>query len=573
MNYDDLISDYDLRVEELVPKYESIQFEDVHAPLIPHLPEPPASVLDIGAGSGRDASWFARQGFDVVAVEPSSRMLAEARALHPESAITWLQDRLPALIQTIRLGMSFDVIFLSAVWMHIANDDRARVFRKLVGMLKPGGVMYVSLRHGPHQIEKSIHPVSSLELQRFAVQRGLSIVSLGKSEDRLRRDNVQWETVLLKLPDDGTGALPILRHIIINDSKSSTYKLALLRTLVRIADGAAGLARIDENDTVSVPLGLVALYWIRLYKPLIENNVPQMPRQKDEHGLSFVKAPFKELSSVSPSELKVGTDFSEGAARSLRLALKDAASTIKKMPAFFTTYPNTNDQIFKVSAGRMSSWNNSQQILSSDFLWSLGEMSIPLPIWNALSRFAAWIEPSLIFEWCELMRQYSDSHGINCSFDDLMLHLRWLDPERDTSIVRAIVSRQIERGSSPECVWSGMNLSPKGFDVDHCFPFVAWPCNDLWNLLPARREVNNQKKDKLVSAYTLDESRHRIEAWWNSAYFQSENTAFAERFRREALASLIVPNEDGQFFENLFDALHFRRLALKQNQNLSEWSR
>jgi hypothetical protein len=35
----------------------------------------------------------------------------------------------------------------------------------------------------------------------------------------------------LRLPDDGTGALPLLRHIIFNDDKSSTYKLALLRVL------------------------------------------------------------------------------------------------------------------------------------------------------------------------------------------------------------------------------------------------------------------------------------------------------------------------------------------------------
>ena len=44
-------------------------------------------------------------------------------------------------------------------------------------------------------------------------------------------------------PDDGTGALPLLRHIVFNDQKSSTYKLALLRTLVRIADSAGGFAR------------------------------------------------------------------------------------------------------------------------------------------------------------------------------------------------------------------------------------------------------------------------------------------------------------------------------------------
>ena len=47
----------------------------------------------------------------------------------------------------------------------------------------------------------------------------------------------------LRLPDDGTGALPLLRHVILNDQKSATYKLGLLRALCRAADGQAGLAR------------------------------------------------------------------------------------------------------------------------------------------------------------------------------------------------------------------------------------------------------------------------------------------------------------------------------------------
>jgi hypothetical protein len=45
-----------------------------------------------------------------------------------------------------------------------------------------------------------------------------------------------------QLPDDGTGALPLLRGIILNDDKSSTYKLALLRAILRVADGTPSLA-------------------------------------------------------------------------------------------------------------------------------------------------------------------------------------------------------------------------------------------------------------------------------------------------------------------------------------------
>jgi hypothetical protein len=74
--------------------------------------------------------------------------------------------------------------------------------------------------------------------------------------------------VVLRLPDDGTGALPLLRHLILMDAKSATYKLGLLRSLCRTADGSAGLAEEGGDEHVRLPLGLVALNWLRLYLPL-----------------------------------------------------------------------------------------------------------------------------------------------------------------------------------------------------------------------------------------------------------------------------------------------------------------
>lgn len=572
MNYDNIISQYDGRVKELSAKYETLRFEDVHANLVPYLPETPASILDVGCGTGRDAAWLARKGYDIVAVEPSPSMLAEAKERHPESKIFWLQDKLPSLKYTIKLGLSFDLILLSAVWMHVAPEDRARVFRKLVSLLRPGGMIAISLRHGPHQLIESVHPVSAIELERLAIQRGLTTVLSTKSLDRLGRPDVQWESVILKLPDDGTGTLPVLRHIVLNDSKSSTYKLALLRTLIRVADSASGLARVNDDESISVPIGIVALYWLRLYKPLIENSVPQMPPNKDQRGLSFVRGAFHELSTISPYELRVGAEFRNKAARDLTEALKDAVQTIKKMPAYYTTFPNSDEQIFKVS-GRMSGTAGGDSLtITSDFLWSFGEMSIPTSIWNAFQRFGSWIEPTIMFEWTELMQQYAESSGQNIGMQQLVEYLRWLDPERDTMLVRSLVLESIAGGTPVPCVWTGKNLNQASFDVDHCFPFSAWACNDLWNLLPTRREVNSAKRDKLVTAKTLTEARERIEQWWNTGYLKSGNQSYRDRFTREAFASLPLINDEVELFDNMFDALQIKRSGLKQHQNLADWS-
>jgi len=572
MKYDEVIKRYNARVSELAGRYESVSFEDVHPGLCALLdslrsgPEEARSALDIGAGSGRDAAWLARQGFEVVAVEPAPEFVAAGQRIHGQESIRWVRDSLPDLTRTIRPGLSFDLVLLSGVWMHVAPDDRPRVFRKLVSLLKPGGFLSISLRKGPHHIPDSIYPVSSLELEKLSIQRGLVVVSKDTTPDRLNRPDVAWETVIMRLPNDGTGALPLLRHIIARDRKSSTYKLALLRCILRIADSAGGLARFDD-ELVSVPLGLVALYWIRMFKPLLESDIPQSP---DKRGLGFVKEPFRGLKDVSAFELKVGAVFAGPAAASIHGALKDAARTIRNMPANYITYPNSSERIFKARGGGRSSTPRAGLEIVDDYLRSFGELLVPLPIWNALSRYSHWIEPSLLFEWSELMQGYACDRGKSIDLESLMSALRWQDEERDTQFVRSLVHESLSNGDDIRCVWSGKSIR-NDFAVDHCFPFSAWPCNDLWNLMPARSKINLEKSDRLVTSARLSEARGLIETWWQTGYFRETPVSYAERFRREALASLPLLDDNGAFFESMFEAMQLKRQAIKLNQNLQDW--
>lgn len=560
---------YSDRAKEFADRYESLSFESVYSDSLDLLPVSPALVLDVGAGSGRDAAWFADRGSEVVAIEPAVGLLEEAKQLHPDERIRWLVDKLPALEKTLRLGLSFDLILLNAVWMHIAPDDRMRAFRKLVSLLKPGGKLIISLRHGTFDDSRVAYPVSIQELERLARQQGVALVRSQKSVDRLGREYVQWETVCLQLPDDGTHALPLLRHIILNDSKSSTYKLALLRVLVRIADGAVGVTKEVDDDTVAVPLGLVSLYWVRMYKPLIERRIPQKPSSKDQRGLSFVREGFENVASVSPYELRPGATFVSDRARWLRSALVDTSRTIAEMPAYYIKYPNSQDTIFKAKRKTPRSRDDAI-LLDRDFLWAFGELNVPRHLWLAMTRYASWIEPVLITEWIRLMQFYSESHGFTKSWDELQQLLTWLEPERDTSLVRGITQKMFSDGKPLYCTWSGKRLSIQNCDIDHCFPFCAWPCGDLWNLLPALRSVNqHQKGDKLITSSTLYQAKQRLLEWWEQAYLSSGPQQLAERFRTEVSVSLpVVGDLSG---DSTFEALMFKRAALKQDLQLQDW--
>jgi SAM-dependent methyltransferase len=140
---------YAAEAEELFRRYESIPTADAHREVLHLIPTAPSSVLDIGSGTGRDAAWFASMGHRVVAVEPTDAMRIPAMALHPSPRIEWLNDSLPDLSLLLARDESFDLVMLTAVWMHFDEQQRQRAMPKLASLLRAGGVMIMKVRHGP----------------------------------------------------------------------------------------------------------------------------------------------------------------------------------------------------------------------------------------------------------------------------------------------------------------------------------------------------------------------------------------------------------------------------------------
>jgi SAM-dependent methyltransferase len=394
-----------------------VTFEQVHEWILPYLPAKPSLILDIGAGSGRDAAALAERGYEVevVAVEPSANMLMQARIRHPHLRIRWVSDRLPGLSSLFRSGLSFDFILASAIWMHLAPEVRKRAMRKVVDLLKPGGHLAVTPRKGPAPTEQRFYNVNPDETVQSAEDQGVRLIYRQRAQDLLGRQDVFWTHLIFRLGDNGTEALPILRHAILHSDKSSTYKLGLLRAIVRLAGQSPGLARQTSDDSVSVPLGQIGLNWIRIYAPLLAGNLPQTPLNTDrEKGLGFSGEPWRRVFSeadsplfISPGELRAGAVFRGEGALLLHRALKDAIANISKNPSHYLTFPRTDQPVFIVRKNRIASPEAALSI-NTEYLWSFGTLEIPFSIWKAMTRYAVWIEPALLDEWARLTRNYAE---------------------------------------------------------------------------------------------------------------------------------------------------------------------
>ncbi|WP_127900889.1 class I SAM-dependent methyltransferase [Solirhodobacter olei] len=188
----------------LLADYEAMRFEAIHAGILDLLPEPPAEVLDIGAGSGRDAGWLAAQGYRVTAAEPVAEMREGARRLHPSPAIRWCDDALPEL-PALSLGRTrFDLILMTAVFMHLDAEERAAALPVLAGLLAPGGRLILSLRHGPVPADRQMFEVGAEEIRALAAAAGLGVIRERTEAPALPRNvaaGVRWTRIALARPD------------------------------------------------------------------------------------------------------------------------------------------------------------------------------------------------------------------------------------------------------------------------------------------------------------------------------------------------------------------------------------
>ncbi|MDJ1017848.1 MAG: class I SAM-dependent methyltransferase [Paracoccaceae bacterium] len=169
------------------------------APLVPFLPAAPAPLLEIGAGPGRDAAWFAGWGHSVTAVEPVAGFRKAGRA-HTGPAVRWIDSALPDL-RGLPRSASFAVIYAHAVWQHITPDDRPIALSRMRGLLGSGGVLLLSLRFGANRSGRVMHQIDESETLRQADTAGFSEVAAFASpslQDSNRRAGVTWRWVVLR---------------------------------------------------------------------------------------------------------------------------------------------------------------------------------------------------------------------------------------------------------------------------------------------------------------------------------------------------------------------------------------
>lgn len=189
------IADYDAKAALLAESWRVLDPLQVHAPVLHLMPETPSRILDIGAGAGGDAGWYASLGHTVLAVEPADGLRLAGIADHSGPGIEWLDDSLPDLARVTARGETFDLVTLTAVWAHLDHAQRAGSIPNIAALMSDGARLILSIRNGWTPPERPTWEARPEDTVRFAEAAGLDLIfqTTTESIQALNRANgVTW---------------------------------------------------------------------------------------------------------------------------------------------------------------------------------------------------------------------------------------------------------------------------------------------------------------------------------------------------------------------------------------------
>lgn len=199
-----ILQGYAADAERLVPRFEALATTKVLASVADLLPTSPIRMLDVGAGSGRDAAWFSRRGHKVTAVEPVDELRHAGTRLHSDLDILWFNDQLPVLSSIAAACEPFELILLIGVWQHLSAEEQTRSMQTLSSLLAPSGRLIISVRHGPGAPSRPCFPADISLMMRHAKELGLTLVRQRRApsvQDENRRAGVEWTWLVWERSD------------------------------------------------------------------------------------------------------------------------------------------------------------------------------------------------------------------------------------------------------------------------------------------------------------------------------------------------------------------------------------
>lgn len=357
-----------------------------------------------------------------------------------------------------------------------------------------------------------------------------------------------------------------ISKILARDSKSTTYKFALLRGTIDLINDNSPYIVIKE-ERAHFPLGLLIEKWLLYYYPLVD--IPQINGQA---SLAF-NSKLKEITIYYQSRGGFSAFYNDFKNKGIpsdisKLFLelvKQIAQTVCKMPMRYigNSVAKQDYSIFQYLG------NGSRKItelIDAEYLiQQFGTFSIPLEYYQAFQVLGSFIngQDAILFKWAEFSARASGKTlSVHQVLDEVLT-----SPvtSREISESKELYKAILQKEGKVHCVWSGNYINR--YDIDHIIPFTIWKNNDLWNLLPVTPALNNKKRDKIPSAALIENQRELITHYWDIIH-----SAKQQRFQKEMQVALLGYTSSEDWHSTAIDQLKSSCNYLTDSRGFESWS-
>ena len=314
----------------------------------------------------------------------------------------------------------------------------------------------------------------------------------------------------------------ILRH----DKRTNSYKLALIRSINDVVLSYPDLLQTGKD--VVVPLRKLAEYWLAYYWPFadLQNPIMQGPRSKRDgvlrNDMSFRPA----LTTLrSAWERNFGASrASDGFLLIAELRVPRIAATYApEIQGGFDAVLNAIERALRYPIQYAGPGGTQYAIFPPPQLAESWPNAVALPgaspmepsvliessLWAAFQELSLWIEALCIHEWSLF------TESLILSAADRGETYRLLTSRPDNRRPLTWERNQIEllmlEGETSVCPWTGKQLTPRKYAVDHIIPIAVYPTNELWNLVPSDHHFNSHtKRARMPTSPRMAEAKGRL---------------------------------------------------------------
>ncbi len=191
---------YENNSTSLITRYESADVTDVHQLLLKTF-EKRSKLLEIGCGSGRDASFMIKNDYDIIAVDGSKNIIEAAKKAHPNLSEKLLYQALP---NDLKFNEMFEGVYSIATLMHLSKDDLKKTISTIYNLLNQNGKLLISVslfrddidENGFDEKERFFLVLSFDEWLSILENVGFKILDNKTNSDGLGRSGIEWLTLV-----------------------------------------------------------------------------------------------------------------------------------------------------------------------------------------------------------------------------------------------------------------------------------------------------------------------------------------------------------------------------------------